>query len=695
MTEDVFKKIKTKNLSFKEYSLIDLQQIHKKTNYNVPMFILQNSTSLTKDILDICFCFYALKICDINYYIIVDEKVITIFSIFLEKASLEFEPLENIKTDKSKETQEIMKHTFRRFFNLLINNGYSGQIPLKKYPHLNFLKSLTRKKEFNGIIDRTLLSSLQNENVKSAFGDVFISFYEGLNNDVIIKYPKIQTYTQICNSDFYKEYTISKKVNNIFPNTTVEMYGFLITKSRKEALVMEYAPFTLTSILNILKNFSIQVKKDFVLKIFKDATTKLANFNECGFCHFDLKSDNIIVCFDMTVKLIDFGISCFVGLERMKLGSVFSCTSNVKAPDDIKDEKTFKKESEQNVFFYDSLEKTSSVNYSTDMFSLASTMFSYMSQEKLDRQFLMTKNKIYTYLNSCDRSYRSIREKFRELTNEELSDVDLYSKNFIDFFVRTTCHDSSIRYTSREALNHVVFGGSGITNLEVPFCVTEIVNIGTGRNLTRNQKHYLVNEIITRSNELKIYDRYLEIAKTRIIKSNVGMLRGSGIDSYSQQIPENDTERTQIQKDFLIALTEVDKKDYFNFLDVAYFSGDERLQSPPLKCKEIYSFIITCNSDIIELESLICSFITKKRIEGKVSGYDLSCFENHIRYYVNNLFSIERPIDVKYFKFFELCLRYEIFWNRGFSIPDQDKIEFLTNELRVSSENTFLINALI
>ena len=157
------------------------------------------------------------------------------------------------------------------------------------------------------------------------------------------------------------------------------------------------------------------------------------------------------------VKLLNDVILVFLGLNRSRFIN-FVGTSTTKAPDQIEDTRFFKFNNKKFPFFFDSVKSDDvRANYSTDMFSIASVLFSYVGFDKLTLQALFTGNNIYVYENLHDNLYNSLRRNFEPIRQNNLAKINMYSANLIDFLRRTLTHDSLLRISCREALYHPLF----------------------------------------------------------------------------------------------------------------------------------------------------------------------------------------------------------------------------------------------
>lgn len=670
---DIIESIKKSRFDIKFLDRDNCKQIDPTTGYNIPMTIL-NIYPFWENILNEVIVFYILNLCDINFSVKDEnDKDITLMTIFIDKAVQTYEKLNLV------ESKERFVHLSRKYFLIFLENGYTGRIPsLKRVPFLRpYIEDFIKPEEY--IIDKKTIKNKQALGNISTHGDIFISYLENSNRDVCIKYAKPEKNSaEIDNSDFYKEYMISKHVNELFPDTLIDIYGFLETSHLKEAIVMEYAPFTLKTILDILIPVKISLKSQFVLGIFRKWFKKMNNFNKCGFCHFDTKIENVVVTYNFDIKIIDTGISAFLGLNRNRFRK-FQCTITTKAPDEVSETRIYNNIEKEDLFFIDSLsEQDVRANYSTDMYAIASIMFSYMAYNMYHFQALITQNKFYKFINlnrietkaNGYGKYVTYKSDFSIVTNDVLNRMSIYSPKIFNFFTHTLTHDPALRFTCKEVLYHPLFRKDSSKTLyePIPYCITDLFDVyfyNTTGKIVKKPNQFSNVEIILRQNELKIYDTYLMIAEKLKICKNTNCVKNfhfSDIkdifyESILQQMDEDSSLVVgSIEYNFMLVLKENkhEIKNYFKLLDEPFtpLSG-----SYNFNIKEIYYFLIKCNIDMFQYSSAVQVYVTKLRIESKYPAYIISLFYETIDSYIIQLMKSDRDEDVLLFDVFDLYIK--------------------------------------
>lgn len=417
--------------------------------------------------------------------------------------------------------------------------------------------------------------------------------------------------------DFFKEMIISRLINEKYPKTMGEIYGYY---PQLKALVIEYLPLTLRNIAETYEDIEIEYKKDFILTLFKKIIENVANINACGFCHFDLKFENIMVDEKCHVRIIDLGLCGFMGLEKISIDDFYQ-TYTIKGPDDsTKKSRFFHRDQE---IFIKQKSESYKVNYSTDMYAIASLILGMVFGKKHPFQLLMLNEKTYVYYKSNETDnidLQDITKAFNIVCNK-------FSPHLYDFFVRCFTTDSTIRYTTLQALKHPLFTND-IKSLvpELPYSVTEI----------DMNSFFVINEndLILRQNSMSFLDEFSNTYTNIQIKSTI-----NNAFKYITQIDDGKIESIMKNNDFDYFLNfynyfhqinnfnntdknEIDIKNELNDLGkIAYKNAYETLISNRSYDIKIDSNLLDnfVNQDIkyIPFTSIIVSYISYSRIAGK------------------------------------------------------------------------------
>jgi len=218
-------------------------------------------------------------------------------------------------------------------------------MPLEKIPkrHLKIFKEDEIRIE---------QSSLKKE--RGTFGEIYFGFINDSNIPIALKRYQEDYSEQILDKDVIKEIIMLQLFNQYPETNTVQFYGIYISDNKEDVyLVLERLETT-------LHNVSVRVKNDDTKNrgrlnaeqykiIFYKLLKSINAIHSLGFLHNDIKLPNIMLNGN-DIKLIDFGLSKFIGLSPISnVVREYNTTSIIKAPDNR-------------------------ISFSTDMFSLASSM---------------------------------------------------------------------------------------------------------------------------------------------------------------------------------------------------------------------------------------------------------------------------------------------------------------------------------
>lgn len=139
---------------------------------------------------------------------------------------------------------------------------------------------------------------------------------------------------------FLEEITYYKMINAT-SNASPIVYGFFM-KNKAVYIVMEALAFTLLDIQKICPSFDDEMFKNYVKLFIKKICQKLYMINSIGICNNDIKCINVMIDFQGNVKIIDFGLAGYFGLNpQLKLVTRTTGTQYIVAPDADKRNKLF------------------------------------------------------------------------------------------------------------------------------------------------------------------------------------------------------------------------------------------------------------------------------------------------------------------------------------------------------------------
>ena len=282
------------------------------------------------------------------------------------------------------------------------------------------------KLEIFNIEDFTLEDSSRKNS--GSFGEVTRAFIKTGNIPIVLKKYKEPITHTILSKDINKEIIILQHLNQYPETSTAKLYGICIeinphTKSRYCYLVLE-------RLETDLHHISISYKKDITKNngrynplqykiIFYKLLKALNAIHSLGFIHNDIKLPNIMLN-GTDIKFIDFGLSKYLGLNPLyEQVNTYNTTDIIKAPE-------------------------RRISFSTDIFSLASTMIHLVSR---------------TYMKiRCDYSTMQIYDQSDgEAYNGYLSADRTFGKDGFNLLCNLLNSNPLNRYCANKALLHTYF----------------------------------------------------------------------------------------------------------------------------------------------------------------------------------------------------------------------------------------------
>ena len=188
--------------------------------------------------------------------------------------------------------------------------------------------------ESKGILDENIVRLYKIDEItieegvlgSGAYGDVLIGkFKKDLSKSIILK--KFKRFKESKDTDdFFKELIILQYLNRMKAHV-VKLYGTLIHEDNIY-LIMERFGQSLDHAIMSSKN---KLDKEIYRKLFKNILIATGSINAVGIFHSDLKPANILIDDDYNVKIIDFGLSNFLGVGTIVTNyNTYLCTKIYK-----------------------------------------------------------------------------------------------------------------------------------------------------------------------------------------------------------------------------------------------------------------------------------------------------------------------------------------------------------------------------
>ena len=270
------------------------------------------------------------------------------------------------------------------------------------------------------------IKDTENEiNPSGEFGEVINAKLLDNNKDVVLK--KFKNFSQYnpLDQDILTEMIILNKLSKYNFENIVYMYGICIER-KTFYLVLEKLN---ASLADTFSSTQILNYKD----IFYNCCKALYNIHSLGIFHGDIKADNIMTDSKGNIKLIDFGLSCFMGFGSLHdIIDKYESAEISKAPD----KKT--------------IISTNRKSYSTDMYSLGCTIIHLIIKKY--RIIKVNEDKIY-YLEDellDENTYIEITD----LLKSELTNIGY------DLLVKILNVNTKYRFSAKKALHHKYFNES-------------------------------------------------------------------------------------------------------------------------------------------------------------------------------------------------------------------------------------------
>ena len=268
--------------------------------------------------------------------------------------------------------------------------------------------------------DEITIEQSTDKKESGTYGEIVFGIINDTGVSIALKRFKDDYSEQILHKDVTKEIMMLQLFNQFPETNTVQFYGIYFSDDRENVyLVLERLETTLHSVSIRVKNDDTKNRGRFNAEQYKIIFYKLLKsinaIHSLGFLHNDIKLANIMLNGN-DIKLIDFGLSKFIGLSPISNQVRDSDTTNViKAPDHR-------------------------ISFSTDIFSLASSMVHLCIRDY--RNLHVTNDKIY--------------DKYDQLS-DYLSSVDKFGVDGHYLLIKLLDNNVERRWCANKALLHPYF----------------------------------------------------------------------------------------------------------------------------------------------------------------------------------------------------------------------------------------------
>lgn len=315
----------------------------------------------------------------------------------------------------------------------------------------------------------------------------------------IIKFFKSYKNGKIMPPDFIKELVYIKELNQKMEGI-INLEG-VYSDENDIHLVFEPLAITFSDYFKLVK-LQVKIEENEMSKLrmekaFSTLNLQLKAIHKCGILHNDIKFSNVMIGYGGKIKVIDFGISDFLGLapyERVTCN--YLTTSSIKAPDF--GQKTTIKIFEKNENDYNCIKsyifKSARKSYNSDVYSLGVSFI----------QAILANTKKYVSIGGQIFEVLNFKEK-KDLNLIAISKEDsltLNSYSFFDDLIRMINIDGNLRI-KRESISYE----EPINEFKSKPCYTQNYIQHYSKEELKNQSYELIyaNDIFSNYSNYSIF----------------------------------------------------------------------------------------------------------------------------------------------------------------------------------------------
>uniref|UniRef100_A0A6C0BCL7 Protein kinase domain-containing protein n=1 Tax=viral metagenome TaxID=1070528 RepID=A0A6C0BCL7_9ZZZZ len=305
----------------------------------------------------------------------------------------------------------------------------------------------------------------------------------------------------LVKEDMLKEFIFIRKMNEMNDHC-INVDGIYIDSNGRFHLVFEPLAINLYKFFKIISK-NIDLLKSKVKSIYEQLCDYVRNMHHLGIIHNDLKLENIMIGYDGKIKILDFGISEFLGYSpNVSVASHYITTSYIRAPD-FSSNINFKIYDEFGVNIVGDFKcKSNRKSYSSDVYSLGVSIIQGILGESM--KFIYINDKLY-YVSKDDECNQSLKGRQMNINIKPVNKLKikiLSSYCFFDDLMRMVDVDSNVRIKR--------------SKLPEDFFVYDYVK--SDKRIINNIVHYSSTEIRYQLNEMVYAEDIFKSYKNSEIK---------------------------------------------------------------------------------------------------------------------------------------------------------------------------------
>lgn len=330
-------------------------------------------------------------------------------------------------------------------------------------------------------------------NSEGSYGSMKYAYDRSNGRSYVLKHYKKASSFKLLSEDFIKEVTYIRELSNKI-DSIIKIHGLYCDDVGNYYIIFEplavtiYNYVAMLSLYDSSSEFSKNKERRFS-NIFTSVLNIIKKIHNNGFIHNDLKFENIMFDYNGNIKILDFGISDFIGISPYKnVISNYITSSHIKAPDNgCKIKINILEEIKNEPGKYKNVPlsfQTCRKSYASDLYSLGMSM-------------------IQIVLNRNEKFYSIDTTLYKEIHN------DILSKDHLNLMKVSNQTVDKLRQFSfgNEIIKLLNIDARKRTDVSVRLInPTEYKNLSEEPSLFHRIVHYSPSDIKNQNNELIIAD---------------------------------------------------------------------------------------------------------------------------------------------------------------------------------------------